>query len=269
MVCFTFAGARRKQRRDCPNAWSGREIQGRDIQACQGHLGVVWGVLTSEQSARGLHWFACCYRRFQYIHLFISHVACFGLFWFNLFHFYIIYLGLQHIAANVNRTEDYANSACVCVCVLRDWFRGPKLICTLGTHNVPQGQCVYIYMYNYIYMYIYICVYIYLYVYIYKFVCIYYIYICMCIYIYRRLNLRSALCMPHAIRVWKSWHVGHVEVDAITSETRHPMLSYALASMASTLLNPLNSLCTVSTDMAMDRYSIWNIHEHTSLGLPL
>ena len=35
---------------------------------------------------------------------------------------------------------------------------------------------------------------------------------------------------------------------------RHPMLSYGVASMVYTLLNPLNSLYTVSTNMAMDRH---------------
>ena len=56
-------------------------------------LGVVEGVLTSEQSARGLHWFASCYRRFVYIHLFMSHFACFGLIMVNLFDCYILDCG--------------------------------------------------------------------------------------------------------------------------------------------------------------------------------
>ena len=61
----------------------------------------------------------------------MSHFACFGLIMVNLVDCYILDCG------NDNRLEDYANS--VCVCVPRDWFRGPKLTCTLGTHNVPQG----------------------------------------------------------------------------------------------------------------------------------
>ena len=101
----------------------------------------------------------------------MSHFACLGLIMVNLFDCYIL---------DCRKWQSFGRlcKQCLCVCVPRDWFRGPKLTCTLGTHNVPQG-------------------------------------------LNTVQGIRSALCMPHAIRVWKSWHVGHAAVDALTRpETR-------------------------------------------------
>ena len=113
------------------------------------------------------------------------------------------------------------------MCVPRDWFRGPKLTCTLGTHNVPQGlntvQGIYV--------------------------------------------LRCACHMPSVFGRVDMWPCGSRCSHQARDERGTPCWAMVLLQWFIPYWIPW--IPFIQFQQTWQWTDIWNIHEHTSLGLPL